>query len=1021
MWDEHYELRDDLVGAVERDLVGPRDGDEEQITDDPIATYICGVLYPRAAGTIPPEEQDEASDDGDETTHADPAVSLANTRYPSSLGLTFAIDTNVAASVDVDVSAARYRHDEDDAVWRRVPLDAAPMTIDVTRIHSDEREIAPGLGLYFRTRAPDAAGVVAVTLALVNRLEAPTFKKDAFSWYQCRLEVSAAGTEAFVERDAGDLPVDDADMRSYRLIYRDARSFAVGHGTSVSWEPRDRLRATSVATSAVPVWELLLADSDTAIPTDRMTMLALSQRPVDDVVEGLLELVNRYDAWIDDLTTEVDSLGQALVSTAADHITACRESAARMRSGIEILRTDKQAWRAFRLANKAMLRQRARAAWVRDGRPSGGPVEDDRHVWRPFQIAFILLNMRGIVDAEHPDRAFADLLWFPTGGGKTEAYLGLIAFTILMRRLRHGDNGAGVAVIMRYTLRLLTIQQFERASALITALEDIRNGETDLGRAPITIGLWVGKDGTPRDLKAARDVLDKLRIGVAVEKGNPVQVRACPWCGTTLTHRNYWIAADRPRLVISCANKSCEFTKELPIKVVDQDIYADPPSLLIATADKFATLPWVKGAHSLFGVGTPCPPPELIVQDELHLISGPLGTLAGLYEAAIDLLCTRSGVRPKVIASTATIRRADRQTEALFDRSMRQFPAPGLDADDSFFAVTADRDRKPSRLYVGVLASGASHSMLMIRIYAVLLQTLSESSMPDEVRDPYWTLVGYFNSLRVLGGARIQVLDDVRERMRVITTDGCEQRVIPHAIELTSREPSSAIPGHLERLATELPDDETLDYVLATNMISVGVDIDRLGLMVVMGQPQGTAEYIQATSRVGRQFPGLVMTLFNPGRSRDRSHYENFPAYHGGLYRQVESTSVTPFSPRARDRALHALLIMLARILIPDMRDNDGARRVADHVDALRAFAETIAVRAEQIDEAGTVVREEFERVIDRWLARADEAPALVYTNPRDAINALMASADRPTEDGMPTASSLRDVDQESNLYLVPG
>jgi ATP-dependent helicase YprA (DUF1998 family) len=517
----------------------------------------------------------------------------------------------------------------------------------------------------------------------------------------------------------------------------------------------------------------------------------------------------------------------------------------------------------------------------------------------------------------------------------------------------------------------------------------------------------------------ARTALDKIRVGTVVEKGNPVQVRACPWCGTKLNHRAYWIAKTGPRLVISCRSDGCEFSKGLPVHVVDEDIYRERPTLIIATADKFATLPWVKNAHTLFGLDTSTRPPELIVQDELHLISGPLGTLAGLYEAAIDLLCTQDGVRPKIVASTATIRRAGPQVRALFDRGMRQFPPPGLEAGDSYYAVTAPRTSRPSRLYVGALAPGTSHSTLMIRVYAALMQAVYELDAPPEVKDPFWTLVAYFNSLRVLGGARIQILDDVRERLRVVAA-AREPRPIERNIELTSREPSSEIPGHLEALNAQLPDPETLDYVLATNMISVGVDIDRLGLMTVMGQPQATAEYIQATSRVGRQHPGLILALYNASRSRDRSHYEGFPAYHAALYRQVESTSVTPFSPRARDRALHAVLLSLARTAVPELRENSSARDIEHHVDDLRAFTVAIAERAERVEPgAGEAVRAEFERVVERWRARNREAPALVYANPRDEINSLLTSADRAEGEGFPTPSSLRDVDRESNFYLV--
>lgn len=854
-----YAVRDGLVASLERDLVGPHD-EHEVLTDTPFATYTAGVLYPADAGRPGPETEVDEDDDAGETTYADPPVSLANTRYPSSLGLTFAVDTTRATHVAVTVAAARYepQGEGNDQQWHRLPLHFAVERFEVSsaRVGQGETPLEPGLDLYHRIRPPEDGGAAAVTLVLINRRTAPAGRRDADSYYQVSLTVEAAGEPAFVQRTAADLPVSDDDLESYRLIYRNVRSYAVGHGTSVCWrEEEDAPRATSVGTTAVPRHELLLADSNPAIPTSDLSMRALAGEDRPGTVAALRDMGDGYDAWIGGLEARLPELPDHLHGVASTHIESCREAMGRIRSGIDVLERHDDVWQAFRLANLAMLRQRARAAWSAAGRPDGGPLEDDSHTWRPFQIAFILLNIDGIADGRHPDRELLDLLWFPTGGGKTEAYLGLIAFTILLRRLRHGDTGDGVTVLMRYTLRLLTIQQFERGAALICALEDLRRREGGLGSAPISIGLWVGRDGTPATVADARSVLDKLRVGATVDKGNPVQVRACPWCGTTLTHKAYWITKNDPRLVISCRNDSCEFRKGLPVHVVDEDIYRERPSLIIATADKFATLPWVSHGHALFGIDAPSPPPELIVQDELHLISGPLGTLAGLYESAIDLLCTVDGVRPKIIASTATIRRARSQSAALFDRDMRQFPPPGLDADDSYFAVTAPRDEKAARLYVGAMAPGASQSTLMIRAYAALMQAVADDTAPHSARDPYWTLVGYFNSLRVLGGARIQVLDDVRDRLKVLAEDG-DERQLPLNIELTSREPSSDIPGHLEALTRELPSEETLDYVLATNMISVGVDIDRLGLMVVMGQSQATAEYIQATSRVGRRFPG---------------------------------------------------------------------------------------------------------------------------------------------------------------------
>jgi hypothetical protein len=1023
-----YHVRDQLVEALERDLVGPHE-EEETLADAPFATYVTGVLYPADAGTPGVEQEVDESDDSDETTYADPPVSLANTRYPSSLGFTFAVDITTADRINLAVTTARYAPlaEDEAAQWRRIPLSFSIDDFDVSpsSVGQGERELEPGLHLYHRIRAADDEGVTAVTLILINRRHAPAGKRDADSYYQVKLTVDADGRPAFTQRSAADLPVSDEDLESYRLIYRNVRSYAVGHGTSVSWIEEDTGRASEVATNAVPRYELLLADSNPEIPNDGLSMLALSGADRVATVGALRLLTDGYDAWIASLEGRVNTLPESLRDVAREHITTCRGALERMRSGADRIERDDPIWRAFQLANLAMLRQRARAAWVSGGRQDDGPVEDDTHAWRPFQIAFFLLNVDGLADGAHPDRGLLDLLWFPTGGGKTEAYLGLIAFTIMLRRIRHGEDGRGVTVLMRYTLRLLTMQQFERAAAMICALEDIRRQHSDLGQTPVSIGLWVGRDGTPATVADARSVLDKLRVGARVDKGNPVQLRACPWCGVRLDHKAYWITKHDPRLVISCRNDQCQFSKGLPVHVVDEDIYRERPSLIIATADKFATLPWVQHGHALFGVDESGRPPELIVQDELHLISGPLGTLAGLYESAIDLLCTMNGIRPKVIASTATIRRARAQANALFDREMRQFPPSGLDAENSYFAITAPRNEKAARLYVGAMAPGTSQSTLMIRSYAALMQAIADVDAPDAAKDPYWTLVGYFNSLRVLGGARIQVLDDVRDRLKVLSPDR-DPREPALNIELTSREPSSEIPGHLEALTRELPSDETLDYVLATNMISVGVDVDRLGLMVVMGQPQATAEYIQATSRVGRRHPGLVLTLYNAGRSRDRSHYESFPTYHAGLYRQVESTSVTPFSPRARDRALHAVLLTLARTAVPALRASDGARRIEDHVDELTAFGDALARRAERIAKGngepqgiGDAVRGELERIIELWRARNREAPKLVYANPRDEVNSLLTSADRAEGDGLPTPSSLRDVDRESNLYLI--
>jgi hypothetical protein len=397
-----------------------------------------------------------------------------------------------------------------------------------------------------------------------------------------------------------------------------------------------------------------------------------------------------------------------------------------------------------------------------------------------------------------------------------------------------------------------------------------------------------------------------------------------------------------------------------------------------------------------------------------------LGTLTGLYETAVDALADR----PKVIASTATIRRAADQGRHLFAREVRQFPPAGLDSRDSWFAVETPREEKASRRYVGLLAPGTSQSTLLIRTYATLLHRAKQARTEEEVRDAYWSLVGYFNSLRLLSAAELQVHDDVVAYLGVLAArEGVTVRDVANYSELTSRIDASEIPTRLNGIEKKRPDEDAVDVLLATNMIAVGVDVDRLGLMAVMGQPQTTAEYIQATSRVGRAHPGLVAVMLNATRSRDRSHYENFLHFHSALYREVESTSVTPFSARARERGLHAVIVALARILVPAARANDSAGRVESYEHLLRDEVRPILLKRvqdvtpEEVDAVGRA----FDEFVEWWLDEADTHGGLLFEPVRRSRTpSLLKSYDDESEDAeaWPTLWSLRDVDAESALFM---
>ncbi|MFJ6454960.1 helicase-related protein [Paenarthrobacter sp. NPDC091669] len=888
-----------------------------------------------------------------------------------------------------------------------------------------------------------------VTIALRNLLSKPAEgDRDANCWFQVGLEVET-NTHALLDRQGlHDGLADDDDVVTAQLLYRNARMFAAGHGCATTWLEQDvheglcrRAETTFVPRQEVP----------RAMTGDVLANLSfglLSSASSDQVTAQLSLLVREYRDWIASKSAGLDIQASAdedvpehLRSKAERHLDAASAAADRIQAGIDLLRDDAIAFRAFQLANEAMHIQRSRQDWVRA--KSVEPfVLDGNQSWRPFQIAFILLNLPSLTDTSHGERKVADLLWFPTGGGKTEAYLGLIAYTIILRRLRDPD-AKGVAVIMRYTLRLLTIQQFERSAMLICSLEHLRNEVKGLGSEPFSIGLWVGAGATPNNTDVARRNLRKLAQGLDVIEGNPVQLKACPWCGRVLSEADYAVRnLPIQRMLIRCPNDSCEYRSGLPVHLVDSDIYRERPELVIATVDKFAQMAWNGAIASLFGRGTTTDyGPDLVIQDELHLISGPLGSTVGIYETAFDLAASdalRSGAeestrRPKIIASTATIRRAEKQIYAVFDRQSALFPPPGLRPDDSFFAERAPREEYGTREYVGVMASGTSHATLMVRVYASLLNSGLRIDGTDEDRDPYWTLMGYFNSLRVLGSAYLQVSDDVRVRLGLLASrDGQPDRVREaHPNELTSRVPNNLIPAQLKNLETRFGQDGVENVVLATNMISVGLDVDRLGLMAVMGQPQSSAEYIQATSRVGRKYPGLVVTIFNSSKSRDRSHFEGFVPFHQAMYRAVEATSATPFAARSRDRALHGVLVSAVRMLTTELAGPGAAAYIAQKTDIVDDVVHRLVTRSRSVAESESeATREQLRTLIDVWTAEAAGKASLQYEDQKNPGNALLIRYSQALEqenfnfsmDQAPwaTPESMRDVDAVTPLRQVP-
>ena len=1136
------DVRDQLIEALRLDLIGPRTGHppharhaEEQLSVAPSKWYLTGFLAPHDAppGQRADDDADDLLDGPPRKAESDddslPEASAADKElFPSSMGLSVLVSAETthlrvklawgdyvpvrtseapAAPEGAKPAAEPPEERAGRGRWRRVPRESdcvvtleegthAPVSLrgfpelhvivsvrpvgDLVRKAGD-RQLVP-------------AGTRSVSVFLVNyRPPAPDVERDA--GYLFQPELSLHSDQPFVPRpDLHGQNSDDKDEEIADLQYRDAVEHAVGHNVAAVAVKDAEGLVREVSTDWMPA-----ADVEKVIPRDlrgqvELGMEALAAAPSAQAVrEKVGPMLTAYSAWRKAQAERLPA-EPGLRKVAEELLDGARRAHDRIQAGLASL-SDPLVLEAFRLANQAVataIRQR-----LSHDRPDVGPGAHKAPSWRPFQLAFVLMNLTGAVDPKHPDRNVVDLLFFPTGGGKTEAYLGLAAFVMVLRRLRDPSvSSAGVSVLMRYTLRLLTLDQLGRAATLVCALELERQRDVKkLGPWPFEIGLWVGQGATPNRMgyRGDKDEHSACSRTIAFQNdsgrnASPIPIENCPWCGWKLTKDSFKLlpnVTEPTDLRVMCVHRECAFhgrrqPRGIPVLTVDEPIYRRLPAFLIATVDKFANLPWVgetgglfgrverHDAEGFYGPTRPgrgaalrdgrLPAPDLVIQDELHLISGPLGTMVGLYETAIDALSGAElgaeGPRPKIIASTATVRRAQRQIQALFGRTaVEVFPPPCPDRRDSFFAVTVGaRERNPRR-YLGIAAQGRNLKVVLLRTCLALMAAAQKAwnenggdARRDNPADPYMTLLGYFNSLRELGGSRRIVEDEVKNRLgdyaarrrRAGQTTGmfANRPRWAEPRELTSRVNTSEVAETKRRLALPYTEGDHVDVALATNMISVGLDIQRLGLMVVLGQPKMASEYIQATSRVGRddERPGLVVTLLNLHRPRDRSHYERFCAWHESFYRSVEATSVTPFSPRAIDRGIAAVTVALARLGHPGMTAPRGALAVNKHRAALDVVADILARRAEAHDaqrgreeaEALRVkVKETVLGLLDAWQVIATRKGDLQYQREVGVAPPLLFDPLDPELEKQPKDArsfkanrSLRDVEPTVSLWL---
>jgi hypothetical protein len=1201
---DSYEVRDGLVSYIRRDLLGPWDGETETLSgasSGPRDRYLVGMLGPRsqavttdrialaAAQSADGESGDEQ--EGDDTEAQDRLTpQAAGHIWASSMGLSFTVPASVG-TLSALVGWGRYTQTEEATdrgttrrVWSREPVEHH-VDIDVTGA-ADRTVALEGDAIVLNVQVRRHAGragaedLRVVELALVNRQQDSPDARDAHWLFQTRIDVTAFPDD----QAAVFLPVDDpmdpanrdkapeeAEDRRLRLLYRDSLSHAKGRNVAVHAHVRDGERnAHRLTTTWLPEYDVRATTAPTVedqellrgleLGMDELAALAVPARRTE-LSAVLAPLADGYGTWLEQQRRRTRSLPDDLRAAADTAIEQALDICDRITLGIDRLVADDTALEAFRFANRAMALQRrntaiaAARAGREDEHDSYLDARDRIHAkgkdaasWRPFQLAFVLLNLDSLTRLDHPHRgtgreALVDLLFFPTGGGKTEAYLGLAAYTFALRRLQ-GTIGAGeearsgeagVGVLMRYTLRLLTAQQFQRAAALVSACEVLRREEfaRDIrwGATPFRIGLWVGTSVSPNWFGEAKEQIAEAKENASDKHARVLQVLTCPWCGSGLTARSHMEYDEaRRRVLLYCprgeGEDRCPFSRRespgegIPVLTVDEEIYRLAPSLLIATVDKFAQLPWNGYAGLLFGRVTEiCPrhgyrhddldaktgcgsrhnakgdlpgvtaqpvtrlrPPDLIIQDELHLISGALGTTVGLFEAAVDQLCTwsvtdsagrRHEIGPKIVASTATTKRAADQVRGVFGRKVAVFPPQVLDVGDTFFSRQVELSREnPGRRYLGVCAHGTRLKAAEIRVAEILL--LAGQQLFDDYgrpADPYMTLVGYFNATRELAGMRRYMDDDIATRVRSNGSRKGEDTLADRIVsrtgmlgiqELTSRISSADIGAALKRLETEFdPERDTsvrrraflreyavavkekrrpratmtpfarqaVDVVLATSMLQVGVDVSRFGLMLVVGQPKNTAEYIQASSRVGRDAarPGLVVTLYNWARPRDLAHYEDFEHYHATFYRQVEALSVTPFTRRALDRGVTATYVAALRHAAYETSRNLDAHTVDLDGPLAQDVERRLLERAERAgrgDRSREYLSERLDRLKDEWRRRREESSsALGYRKEKHkttVVQGLLRRADGSRWTDLTVGMSMRETENEINL-LLPG
>lgn len=865
------EVRQEVIEMLKKDLLGPS-SENEILNQNPRFEYIVGMLAPQTSENDSNEQEidGDASFEGDADYTAgedDDNEPVFTNRFktPSSIGISFYLESSTK-SFNVDVTWGDYTKASDKttnkegkevdvSTYKRHPQKET-VVIDLQEFSKNKEYplVCDSNVILYVSKIGLKQGYTLITAYVNNKRKNPEsdiagmmFQVNLRAYSQDKMDIFVA--EHICRKI---LAVDEFYFAQRPILGR-------GRGCAATWKANKNGRASEIVSTFIPEYEFpgvsaALEGFDPFFFSMRTLSVAKKK---DDIINRLNVLANSYEDWIQKKLIHDSKMDDAKFKKEIGDtvINKCIEALGRIRAGIQLLVEDDTAFDAFCFMNRSMILQRN---IMNFSKKHGAGIEcafrdfvdprdpSNNFGWRPFQIAFILMNLKGIVDPEHDNREVVDLLYFPTGGGKTEAYLGLMAFVIANRRLRAEENDeynrdGGVTAILRYTLRLLTTQQRDRITKMILAAELIRQKEyPKYGKEPISIGFWVGGTVTPNTFKELEEAPeDPAKTRIARSKKNSIykQLLTCPFCGKPLTEENFYIDIPTKSVSIYCSDDKCMFYRykpsnkiKIPVYLVDEEIYAKCPTIILSTVDKFARLPWDVNTNALFGrvdricsrdgyvaIGAdharhnrteelptstlrsikPFLPPELIIQDELHLITGPLGTVYGAYETVIEDLCSytigEKKIKPKYVVSTATIKNAAEQTKCLYGRKVTaQFPPNGFEIGDSFYIREVPVEQDPFRRYVGVCAPGQSVKTALLRVYSIILQSAYNLSLDDEYKDvidPYYTLVGYYNSIRELGGAVRLLQDDIPDRIQRIKKKYgmSRQRFLNHKVEITSR------------------------------------------------------------------------------------------------------------------------------------------------------------------------------------------------------------------------------------------